>query len=219
MTESLSLRRTALLGRPTHDRPEGPSYKFLTATLIGIALIAGCGPTGSTSGDKAGGEQSGGTNAAVQIDVASLDDVQKFVAEQKGKVVVLDLWSTSCQPCIRELPGLAKLHKEHPDDVVTVSLNLDYYGSEPPEKLREPAAKILQETGAAAKNFLSSTKDEDVYAKVGATPVPIVMVYDRAGKLTRLFVNNNEEEYGKEGFTYKDHIAPLVKELVAAKGS
>jgi thiol-disulfide isomerase/thioredoxin len=190
-------------------------HRTAIAWLFSGLLLAGCDQTGSTSGENSGG----GKDAAVQIDVASLEEVQKFVADQKGKVVVLDLWSSSCTPCIRELPGLAKLHKEHPEDVVTVSLNLDYYGSEAPEKLREPAAKILAENGAAAKNFLSSTKDEDVYAKVGATPVPIVIVYDRTGKMAKLFVNNNEEEYGKEGFTYKDHIAPLVKELVAAKGS
>jgi thiol-disulfide isomerase/thioredoxin len=189
-------------------------HRALVTWLPLIGLLAGCGQTGSTSGDKGSN-----TSAAVQIDIASLDEVQKFVSDQNGKVVVLDMWSTSCQPCIRELPGLAKLQKEHPSDVVTVSLNLDYYGSDAPEKLTGPAAKILAETGPAAKNFLSSTKDEDVYAKVGATPVPIVMVYDRTGKLAKLFVNNDEKEYGKEGFTYKDHIVPLVKELVAAKGS
>lgn len=152
--------------------------------------------------------------AGVQLDVASLEDVQKFVADQKGKVVVLDLWSSSCTPCIRELPGLAKLRQEHPDDVVTVSLNLDFYGSEPPEKLRDPAAKILAENGAAAKNFLSSTKDEDIYKQLNVAAVPVVFVYGRDGKLAKRF-DNEKNEYGKEGFTYNDHIAPLVKELVA----
>ena len=188
--------------------------------LLVLALsLAGCdrnGPSGgsslTTSGEKNGAIEN------VAIEVASLEEVQKFVAEQKGKVVVLDLWSSSCTPCIRELPGLAKLRQEHPGDVVTVSLNLDYYGSETPEKLREPAAKILAEHGAAEKNFLSSTKDEDIYMELKIAAVPVVYVYGRDGEVAKRF-DNEKEEYGKEGFTYKDHVSPLVKELAAAKGS
>ena len=196
---------------------------LLLAVALSLASCDGNGQPGgsslTTSGEKSGEKIRSDAAESVTIEIASLDEVQKFVAEQKGKVVVLDLWSSSCTPCIRELPGLAKLRQEFPADAVTVSLNLDYYGSEPPEKLREPAAKILADNGAAAKNFLSSTKDEEVYAKLGATPVPIVIVYDRTGKMAKLFVNNKKDEFGEEGFTYKDHIAPLVKELVAAKGS
>ena len=193
--------------------------------LAGAVCLAGCsgnGPSGgsslTTAGDNSGDKTTSAEPGGVTVDIASLEEVQKFVAEQKGKVVVLDLWSSSCTPCIRELPGLAKLREEHSGEVVTVSLNLDYYGSEPPEKLREPAAKILAEHGAAEKNFLSSTKDEEIYKELKVAAVPVVYVYGRDGEVARRF-DNEKEEYGKEGFTYKDHISPLVKELVAAKGS
>ena len=193
--------------------------------LVAAVWLAGCNGGGqsggsslTTAGDNSGGEAGSAEQGGVTMEIASLEEVQRFVAEQKGKVVVLDLWSSSCTPCILELPGLAKLRKEHPGDVVTVTLNLDYYGSEPPEKLREPATKILSEHGAAERNFLSSTKDEDIYKELKVAAVPVVYVYGRDGGVAKRF-DNEKEEYGKEGFTYKDHIAPLVKELAAAKGS
>jgi thiol-disulfide isomerase/thioredoxin len=199
---------------------------MVCVVLLGAALLlAGCnekgGPGGSsliTGGDKAGGKAGDAQSADVQLDIASLEDVQKFVADQKGQIVVLDLWSSSCQPCVRELPGLVKLHEEHPDDVVCVSLNLDFYGSDTPEELREPARKILADNAATLKNFLSSTPDSQVYEKLEVAAVPVVFVYDRDGKLAKRF-DNEKNEYGKEGFTYKDHIAPFVKELIGAKGS
>jgi len=34
-----------------------------------------------------------------------------------GKVAVLDFWATDCMPCMREIPGLNKLHlARHPMD-------------------------------------------------------------------------------------------------------
>jgi thiamine biosynthesis protein ThiC len=51
------------------------------------------------------------------------------VARQRGKVVVLDCWSTSCPPCVKEFPGLVRLAAAHPDRVACLSLALDYDGS------------------------------------------------------------------------------------------
>ena len=40
----------------------------------------------------------------VTIKIQSWDDTVKTIAKFKGKVVVLDLWSTSCEPCMKEFP-------------------------------------------------------------------------------------------------------------------
>ena len=54
---------------------------------------------------------------AVSLKVMGFDDVQKLVASKKGQVVVLDAWSTSCVPCMREFPHLVELHKAFGDKV------------------------------------------------------------------------------------------------------
>ncbi|MEX2027476.1 MAG: TlpA disulfide reductase family protein [Pirellulaceae bacterium] len=193
-----------------------------TSAIVGLLLLAGCEkPANGPGSDPA--QKDAATNkaaSAVKLDIAGWDEVQKYVAAQQGKVVVLDLWSSSCEPCIKELPGLVKLHQEHPEDVVCLTVNLDFIGlaDEPPETHREAATKILTEKGATFQNYLSSTSDTDVYAKLEVAAVPVVYVYGRDGQLAKRF-DNEKDEYGKEGFTYKDHIAPLVKELIAAKGS
>jgi hypothetical protein len=110
-----------------------------------------------------------------------------------------------------------KLHEEHPEEVVCVTVNLDYIGlaDDPPENYRDAATKVLAERRATLQNFLSSTSDTDVYARLEVAAVPVVYVYGRDGKLAKRF-DNEKDEYGKEGFTYADHIVPLVKELIAA---
>ena len=194
---------------------------WIVSATLALLVAVGCQKSGSgpaastTTGDAAAGSTASDkgadaeSSAAVKLDIAPWAEVEKYVADHKGKVVVLDLWSTSCQPCVRELPGLVKLHQEHPGDVVCVTCSLDYYGAqdEPPESYKDQALKVLTAKGATFQNYLSSDKDELVYEKVGTNPVPIVLVYDRAGKLAKRF--------DKE-FTYEKDVAPLVKELLTS---
>ncbi|MBL7980026.1 MAG: TlpA family protein disulfide reductase [Bacteroidetes Order II. Incertae sedis bacterium] len=54
----------------------------------------------------------------------SSPEVKKWIGEQKGKVVFLNLWATWCPPCIRELPALATFAEKNPD-VAVLALSLD----------------------------------------------------------------------------------------------
>lgn len=40
----------------------------------------------------------------------------------------------------------------------------------------------------------------------------MIQVYDRNGKLSKQF-DNEKNEYGKDGFTYAQHIIPYVRQL------
>src|SRR5262245_40548377 len=44
--------------------------------------------------------------------LADLTGKQRRLSALKGKVVLIDFWATWCGPCRRELPNIAKLHKE-----------------------------------------------------------------------------------------------------------
>ena len=35
------------------------------------------------------------------------------IAAKRGKVVVMDAWSTSCPPCMKEFHNLVELHKQY----------------------------------------------------------------------------------------------------------
>jgi peroxiredoxin len=58
---------------------------------------------------------------------APLLDGAKFdVANEKGNVVLLNLWATWCGPCREEIPELEQMHKQHSGDgfkVVGISLD------------------------------------------------------------------------------------------------
>ena len=85
--------------------------------------------------DKTAPNQSAG-KPKVSLEVVTWEQTQKLVAAHKGKIVVLDAWSTSCQPCMKEFPNLVKLHEKYgKKGLVCISLSCDYQGikNKPPE--------------------------------------------------------------------------------------
>jgi hypothetical protein len=94
-------------------------------------------------------------------------------------------------------------------------LNCNFTGIGSPEDEREAILKVLGASKAPTKNLISSDPDEELSKKVGIASIPVVQVYDRAGRLRKQF-DNEKDEYGAEGFTYAQQIAPYVADLVTA---
>ena len=136
-----------------------------------------------------------------------------------GKVVVVDAWSTSCVPCMREFPHLVELHKKYSKEVVCVSFSCDFVGikGKPPEFYEERVLKFLKSKEATLVNFLATEAADEAYEKMGIESIPAVFVYGTDGKLAQKF----DSEYkgggeGEEPFTYKD-VTALVEKLAPAK--
>ena len=201
-------------------------FKLMSClTLVAVALVStGCQSSNDSAiADEASAKKSTPKKVApataaekIPLEVASWDKTKEIIASYKGKIVVLDLWSTWCEPCVREFTGLVELQKKFPNDVVCVSLNTNYIGTGSPEDERDEILGFLTKNKAAIRNLISSDADEDLYKKVGIASIPVAQVYGRDGKLVKQF-DNEKEEYGEKGFSYEEHITPLVKSLVEKK--
>ncbi|QDU09928.1 TlpA family protein disulfide reductase [Gimesia aquarii] len=151
----------------------------------------------------------------ITAEIASWGQLQEFIAKQKGKIVVVDLWSTWCEPCLREFPHLVELQKKYPEKIVCVSFNMNYDGSKnsPPESNREELMEFFTEQKADIVNIISSTPDEELYESINLAAIPAAYVYSPDGKLKKRF-DNETLAYGQEGFTYNKHIVPLIDEML-----
>jgi thiol-disulfide isomerase/thioredoxin len=153
---------------------------------------------------------------AVELKILNWYETQKLVESHRGKIVVMDVWSTACIPCMREFPNLVVLDKQHrKDGVACISLSLDYDGivSKPPETYRERVMKFLTKQEATFDNVLSSVSSEELLDKLELASMPAVYVYGRDGKLVKRFDNESITKESEE-FTYKD-VTKLVEELLA----
>lgn len=149
------------------------------------------------------------------LKIADWRYVEEVVADNQGKIVVVDLWSTSCPPCLREFPDLVALQKEYPTEVLCVSFNCDYFGGKnyPPEYYRKPVEKFLTEQKAYMRNIISNVPAEELFPTLDLASMPATYVYDRQGKLAKRF-DNERREYGKEGYTYQRDVIPFVESML-----
>jgi thiol-disulfide isomerase/thioredoxin len=62
---------------------------------------------------------------AGDFDLATLDGSRFRLSEARGKVVLINFWTTWCTACLGELPALIELRKRHGPEVVILGISLD----------------------------------------------------------------------------------------------
>jgi len=152
----------------------------------------------------------------VVLDLASYDQLQATIARFAGKVVVVDIWSTSCLPCMQEFHHLVELSKKYPERVACVSMNVDYIGlkRKPAESYLPRIKAFLVSQKATLTNLAASETDEAIREKCGIGSIPATMIYDSTGNLVQTLTASNS---GGDGLSYLDDVIPVVEELAARR--
>lgn len=157
--------------------------------------------------------------SGVAVRIASWKDAQARIAAYRGKVVVLDVWTTTCGDCVKQFPDFVGLHRKYGDrkngssSVACISFNCDYDGiaSKPPEYYRPQVLRFLEKHGARFENLMSNVSLADLLED-GVAEMPAVYVYGRDGKLAKRF-DNEKARSAKDTFTYAD-VTRVVEELL-----
>lgn len=166
-------------------------------------------------------EKTGAVEAAkITLTDGTWENVLEQVKANKGRIVVVDVWSTSCLPCMTEFPNLVELQKTYGDKIACISFNVDYVGikSKPAEFYRERVEAFLTKQKATIPNILCTIESDKVFEKLELSSIPAVYVFDAEGKEVKRFDDSLLEDGEEEAFTYKSDINPFVKNLVDQLG-
>lgn len=149
----------------------------LLVTCLLASALAGCGDRNPTTVNK--------TTAPpvepppVTLKKTNLKEVTDYIAAQKGKVVVVDLWNDLCPPCKAEFPNLVKLHNKYDDKVACVSVSVGLA----PDEYYTPSLDFLKKKEARFANFMVSEDEEwDKTFDVASAAVPAVLIHDQKGQ-------------------------------------
>ena len=156
----------------------------------------------------------------VTVELVDHAELLKRLAARRGRVVVLDCWSTSCPPCIKEFPGLVSLARDYGEQVACLSLSFDYEGFGRPEEVLPPVQQFLSQVGATEiENLLGREDSDTLYEKLGLTSVPAVYVYAADGTLLRCFDDDFAMTELGRPFTYADVRQQVDQALASQPGA
>ena len=187
------------------------------AVAIAAMILAGCG--GQRQGDApgGGGEPAPAAASRAPVEVRQVDHagLMREIERHRGRVVVLDCWSTSCPPCVKEFPALVALAAAHGDRVQCLSLCFDYDGLGKPADLVPPVQAFLEKVNAGqVVNMLSSEEADSLYQKLELVSVPAIYVWKPDGSLAVRYDDDMAARELGRAFTYAD-VEQTVADLVA----
>ena len=72
------------------------------------------------------GRSGAGGGTAPDFSLPTLDGKTARLSDYKGQVVLIDFWSTTCDPCLAAMPHLVEMYKKNKDKgFVVLSISLD----------------------------------------------------------------------------------------------
>ena len=148
----------------------------------------------------------------VDLEVTAWPDVVAKV-KAAGKPAVVDIWSLACEPCIKEFPGLIRLHEQYGERLNCVSVNVDFDGrrTAPPETYTADITRFLEFNLAKIDNHICATPSDKVFELLDIPSIPAVLLFDAEGNEVARFVDAGDTR----GFTYENNIDKAVEELMA----
>jgi peroxiredoxin len=123
---------------------------------------------------------------AEPVELKSIDEAELRIltANKTDKYRLINVWSTTCAPCVAELPEFVtanRMYRRRPFEMYTITLD-------PPDR-KEAALAVLQKHHVSCLNFVFATDDRDKLADAldaeWKGPVPYTVLIAPGGKIVR----------------------------------
>ncbi|MBE2319975.1 TlpA family protein disulfide reductase [Solirubrobacter sp. CPCC 204708] len=146
------------------------------ALLVGLLAYGVFSKGGNTTLDEAVGRGERPAAPVASLPVLGADGNQSL-ADYKGKVVVLNLWASWCEPCLEEMPLLQQTHEKISSrGGIVLGVNTQDVSSK--------ALEFLDEIKATFPSLRD--RDREYGRRFGATGYPETFIIDRKGRVAAM---------------------------------
>jgi thiol-disulfide isomerase/thioredoxin len=124
---------------------------------------------------------------APEVTIRDLEGTEHRLSEHRGKVVVIDFWSTGCGPCVASLPRVDAVARSYADsdDVVFLAVNTMEPGT--PEERRAKIEEEWKKLGLCLPAYLDAGMNADLSQSAAkqfkVSAIPRMFIIDREGTI------------------------------------
>ena len=110
----------------------------------------------------------------------------RSLSDFRGKVVILDFWTTWCPPCRAEIPHFIELYDEYKDEgLEIIGISMDWNGD-------RIVAPFVEDNGINYVILLDKDEVANLYG--GIISIPTTFVIDRDGGIRKRYVGYRDKE-------------------------
>ncbi|WP_061233685.1 TlpA disulfide reductase family protein [Leptospira noguchii] len=125
-----------------------------------------------------------------QLSLYDLDRHSVSLKEYKGKVLLLDIWASWCEPCKDAVPVLEKISKDlNGKNGILLGINTE------PELSKEEHLKAAKEFGMTYPFFVD--RDFTLINQYNVEGQPALIVFSQSGTLLKIQYGIREKDYPK----------------------
>jgi thiol-disulfide isomerase/thioredoxin len=120
------------------------------------------------------------------------------LADYRGKIVVINFWTTWCTACVAEIPELVQLENEHKGDLVVLGVSLDSLpdddGDQAPtnslDEIKGKVARVVESKNINYPVFLDV--NDDAGGRYNGGELPTTVIVDADGNIRRRFIGSRK---------------------------
>ena len=163
---------------------------LLVIIFVIFLFIPGKNYTSSTkvvdNSNLSGKNNNQSENLAPNFTLLDTDGNNVSLSDYKGKVVIINFWTTWCGPCRYEIPDLVRLYEKYNQDLIVLGISLDYDG---------PAVVPQFEERIGGVNYpllYGNNNISNLYG--GVTGVPTTFIIDRNMQVFKKYLGYRSPE-------------------------
>lgn len=163
---------------------------LLVIIFVIFLFIPGKNYTSSTkvvdNSNLSGKNNNQSENLAPNFTLLDTEGNNVSLSDYKGKVVIINFWTTWCGPCRYEIPDLVQLYEKYNQDLIVLGISLDYDG---------PAVVPQFEERIGGVNYpllYGNNNISNLYG--GVTGVPTTFIIDRNMQVFKKYLGYRSPE-------------------------
>jgi thiol-disulfide isomerase/thioredoxin len=144
-----------------------------------------------------------------------IDGIQIRLSSYRGKVVILDMWATWCNPCHAVMPELKKIYDNYSrDELEIMSVDIDLRES---VELIESFIDWFEDQYDTELNWIFGQDDGSISEKyMNESAIPTLAVFDQKGRLYYRKAGVHAYKEIPVGFPENTPtLAPILEELIS----